>query len=77
MRLVTVCDNDGSILAIMTSPEGGLRPSIPSLPFSQQEVEIDAPDITDDLDDAELNERLAELASRCRVDRSTNTFIER
>jgi len=61
----------------MTSPAGGLRRSVPSLPFNQLEIEVDAPDISDDLDDAEINERLTDLATRHRVNTSTNSFIAR
>jgi hypothetical protein len=50
MRLIAVCDSDGTIVTLMTVPQGGLHPSIPNLPSTHREVELDAPDISEDMD---------------------------
>ena len=77
MKLVAICDLDGNVVSLMTFPEGGLRPSVPDLPPNHQEIEIDAPDISEDLEDSEVTRRLTELVRRSRVDVSRKEFVAR
>jgi hypothetical protein len=77
MRIIVVCDGDGAIMALMTRPEGGLRPSVPNLPLNHQEIEMDMPGISDDSDDAEIQTRLNDLITRHRVDVSRKEFVPR
>ncbi|MFP2961648.1 hypothetical protein ACLEPN_28550 [Myxococcus sp. 1LA] len=77
MKLITACDAEGNILSIITAPEGGLRPSVPGLPPYQRQVEIDAPDIADDLDDAEIHRRLRDLGNKYKVDSTGKKFVAR
>ncbi|WP_223638029.1 hypothetical protein [Corallococcus sp. EGB] len=77
MRVVMICDAEGNILGAVTSPEGGLRPAFAGLPPHQRQVEIDAPDIPEDLDDAEIRRRLKDLGTRYKVDSAGRKFVAR
>lgn len=77
MKLVTACDAEGNILIIITVPEGGLRPSVPDLPPHQHWVEIDAPEIRDDLDDTEIHQRMRDLRAQFKVDPVGKRFVAR
>lgn len=77
MRLVMICDAEGNILSAVTSPEGGLRPSFGGLQPHHRQVEIDAPDIQEDLDDAEVRRRLKDLGTRYKVDSAGKKFVAR
>ncbi|HEV7649835.1 MAG TPA: hypothetical protein VGP26_16940 [Actinophytocola sp.] len=77
MRIITVCDYDGNVVALMSMPHDGFRPSLPGLPPGQQEVEIDVPDLTEDMNDEDRHSRLHELATRYRVDVGRKGFTAR
>jgi hypothetical protein len=77
VRLVTICDVDGNIVGLSTFPEGGARISVPNLPLGHQEIEVDAPDIGDDMDESEVYRRLNGLISDYRVDMSRRQFVAR
>ena len=55
MRLIAVCDSDGAIFTLMTMPLDGLRPSLLNLPPTQREVEFNAAQISDELDNQEIH----------------------
>lgn len=75
MRLIAVCDSDGAILTLMTMPLDGLRPSLLNLPPTQREVELDAPEISDELDNQEIHARLRDIGERFRVDLAQTSFV--
>jgi hypothetical protein len=77
MRVIAVVDVDGSVVSLMTMPTDGIRPSLPDLPPGQSEVEIDMPDITDEMYTEELHPRLRELLTQHRVDVARNCFVPR
>ncbi|KAI3606289.1 hypothetical protein D8I24_2132 [Cupriavidus necator H850] len=77
MRLITNFDADGNIVSIITAPDGGLRPSIPDLPLQQRQVEIDAPDISAELDDVEIHRRLRNIMTQYKVDPDGPKFVAR
>ncbi len=77
MRLIAVCEPDGTIVTLITMPQGGLRPSIPNLLSRQREVEVDAPDIKEDMDGQEIHRRLIELGKLFTVDFSKTEFVPR
>jgi hypothetical protein len=77
MKLITICDSDGKIVALMTAPADGPRPSMPGFPLGHQEIEIDVPGITEATDDEELHRRLNELATGHRVDVQRKAFLAR
>ncbi|WP_338865981.1 hypothetical protein [Myxococcus stipitatus] len=56
---------------------GGLRPSVPDLPPHQHWVEIDAPEIRDDLDDTEIHQRMRDLRAQFKVDPVGKRFVAR
>ena len=60
MRLMVVCDAGGAVVSAATWPEGGLRLSSPDLAAGHREVEIDAPEIAETLDQQEIHRRLGE-----------------
>lgn len=67
MRLIIVCDADGAIVSTTTMPTGGLRLSMPTLPVGQREVELDAPDILENMDHHEIHRQLSDLKKRSCV----------
>ena len=77
MRVITVVDGDGNVVALMSMRPDGLRPSLPGLPPGQREVDIDVPDITDGMENGERQRRLHELSTQYRVDIAQATFVSR
>jgi hypothetical protein len=77
MRVIAVVDVEGSVVSLMTMPTDGIRPSLPGLSPGQSEVEIDVPDITDEMSAKELHSRLRELLTQHRVDVARNRFVSR
>jgi hypothetical protein len=77
MKLITICDSDGKIVALMTAPGDGPRPSMPGFPLGHHEIEIDVPDIPETSNDEELHRRLNELATEHRVDVRRKAFLAR
>jgi hypothetical protein len=77
MRLNTIADADGNVVGISTAPDGGVRSSVPNLPPELREVEIDAPDITDEMEINEIFRRLRDLKSNYKVDHSARKFVQR
>ncbi|NLS20746.1 hypothetical protein HGP16_30015 [Rhizobium sp. P40RR-XXII] len=77
MRLIIVCDADGAIVSTATMPAGGLRLSMPTLPVGQREVELDAPDILENMDHHEIHRQLSDLTKRFCVDLSQDKLVLR
>lgn len=77
MRLVTVCDSQGTILALMSYEEGAPRLSLGTLPPGHQEIDIEVGDIIDTGDDSEIQRRMEELIQSHRVDMRSQSFVAR
>jgi hypothetical protein len=76
MRVVTICDDRGKIEYLFTWPQDGIRLSVP-VPPGRHEIELDIPELSDDLEDGETAEKMRQIAQRYTMDLRNRTLTER
>jgi hypothetical protein len=75
MKIVALCNSEGEITSLASMPDGGSPVSFQNPDPRQQEIVIEAPDITADMSATEVLDRLHEIRNRRRVDITKKTFV--
>jgi hypothetical protein len=75
MKIVVLCNSEGEITSLASMPDGGPPVSFQNPDPREQEIVIEAPDITEDMSATEVLDRLHEIRDRRRVDIKKNAFV--
>jgi len=75
MKIVVLCNSDGEITSLASMPDGGPPVSFPDRDPREQEIVIDAPDITEGMPHSDVIARLLEIRDRHRVRITEYKFV--